>query len=124
MKIANDGIVYGPVWLSKGERFRPTGAYIYLELRYKELNVELKKYKKDYKELMIIIQTRQKRRMIEIGDDEQGTSTDETDKDEDDKVIDLSFIQDKSLLSMRKKEMKELQKVNKKKLIENFIFGF
>jgi hypothetical protein len=114
MKIANDGIVYGPVWLSKGERFRPTGAYIYLELRYKELNVQLKKCKQDYKELMIIIKTRQKRRMIEIGgDDEQGTSTDETDKDEDDKVINLSFIQDKSLLSLRKKEMKELQKVKK-----------
>jgi hypothetical protein len=52
--------------------------------------------------------------VLEIGCyDEQGTSTDETDKDEDDKVINLSFIQDKSLLSLRKKEMKELQKVKK-----------
>ena len=62
MKTADDGLVYGPIWLSKGERFRPTGAYVYLELRYKELQIQLKKLKKQHKELMIVSKKRQQKK--------------------------------------------------------------
>lgn len=113
MKIANDGEVYGPVWLSKGERFRPTGAYAYLYSRYEEIEIQLKKLRKDYKEIMIILNEKHKKKSGT--DDEQGTSDEEVAK-----------IQDKSLLSMSKKEIKDSQKVNKKiisiKFKTNFFF--
>jgi hypothetical protein len=123
MKTANDEIIYGPVWLSKGERFRPTGAYIYLESRYKELQSKLKKLKKLKKEIKvsIIIKNRKKKPMIEndnnneTGDDGQISSTEGTDKDEEDKVIKSSSIENKSFLSMGTKEIEELQKVIRKK---------
>ena len=127
MKTADDGLVYGPIWLSKGERFRPTGAYVYLELRYKELQLQLKKLKKQHKELMIVIKKRQQKKMHEIdhnetGDDDgQDSSAENTDKEED-KVIDTSLIQDKSLLSMRNKEIKELKKVKQFEKIFLFIY--
>jgi len=116
MQTVNDGIIYGPIWLSKGEKFRPTGAYIFLETRYKECQVQLKILKKEYREILIVIKKRKRRTMIgndnnETGDDGQITSTEGTDK-EDEKVIDTSLIQNKSLLSMKKKELKELKEVN------------
>src|SRR5690349_18499502 len=112
METANDGILFGPIWVSKGERFRPTGAYIFLESRYKEFQIQLKKLKKEHKQLMIIINEKRKKKSMnknETDDDEQDSSTEETDKEEI-----RSSIQDKSLLSMTMKEMKELQQVNKK----------
>jgi tRNA(Ser,Leu) C12 N-acetylase TAN1 len=122
MRIANDGVVFGPIWLSKGERFRPTGAYSFLQSRYEEFQLQLKKIKKQYKEIIIIIKKRKRRTMIENDnnnnnetvDDGHDLSNEETDKEENDKVIDISLIQDKSLLSMTKKEIEELQKVKKK----------
>jgi hypothetical protein len=114
MKTADDGIVYGPIWLSKGERFRPTGAYVYLELRYKELQVQLRKLKIQYREITIVIKKQQQRRMKgndnnETGDDGHASSSENTDRE--DKIIDTSSIEDKSLLSMSIKEIKEYKKV-------------
>lgn len=106
MKIANEGEVFGPIWLSKGERFRPTGAYVYLDSRYKELHIQLKKIKKEYKQLIIIINEKRKKKSG-TDNDKQGSSTEGTDKED----ITL-YIQDKSLLSMTLKEIKELQKVS------------
>ena len=115
METANGGVVYGPVWLSKGERFRPTGAYIFLETRTKELQLQLKSLKDKHKELMIVIKNRERRMQNRMdsndtGDDRQGSSTENTDKDEE-KVSDFSKVEDKSLLSMSKKERKELKQV-------------
>jgi hypothetical protein len=121
MKTANDGVVWGPIWLSKGERFRPTGAYIFLESRYKELQLQLKKLKKEYKQLMIIIIEKRKKKTVNYNESDddggQNSSTEGTDKEEEDKINEISLIQDKSLLSMTKKEMRELKKVKK-----NFIY--
>ena len=118
MPTANDGLVYGPIWLSKGEKFRPTGAYIFLEARYKECQLQLKILRKEHKEIMTVIKKRKRRTMIgndnnETGDDGQITSTEGTDK-EDEKAYDTSSIQNKSLLSMTKKELKELKEVKAK----------
>ena len=115
LQAANDEVIVGPVWLSKGERFRPTGAYIYLELRCKELYLQLKKLKIHYKETMIAIKAREKRTMNEYDsnettDDAQIPSTESTDKEER-KILDTSSIQDKSLLSMSAKELKETKQV-------------
>jgi hypothetical protein len=116
MKAANDWIIYGPVWLSKGERFRPTGAYIFLESRYKEFQIQLKKLRKEHRELMIIIIEKRKKKPMnnnetdDDDDDEHISSAEGTDKEEE-KPNDISSIQDKSLLSMTKKEIKEKKKV-------------
>ena len=50
----------------------------------------------------------------ETGDDGQVSSAENTDKEED-KFIDTSLIQDKSLLSMTNKEIKQLKKVKQLK---------
>ena len=115
MKTAYNGIVYGPVWLSKGERFRPTGAYVFLEERCKELRLQLRKLRKQYRELTIIIKEKNKKKPANADetDDDVGaylSSTEGTDNEEE-KTKTISSIQDKSLLSMTKKEMKELKKV-------------
>lgn len=116
MKTANDGVVWGPIWLSKGERFRPTGAYIFLESRYKELQLQLKKLKKEYKQLMIIMNKKPKKKTVNYNESDddggQNSSTEGTDKEED-KINEKLLSQDKSLLSMTKKEMSELEKVKK-----------
>ena len=124
MKTANDGITYGPVWLSKGERFRPTGAYIFLESRYKEFQVQLRKLRKEHRQLMIIINERRKKKAMhhhetDEDEDEHFSSTEETDEEEKHKVNDTSAIQDKSLLSMNKKEMKEMKKVKREEILRN-----
>jgi hypothetical protein len=124
MKTVNDGIIYGPVWLSKGERFRPTGAYIFLECRYKEFQSQLKKLRKEHRELTIIINEKPKRKPMnnnemddeEEEEDEHLSSTEGTDK-EDEKMHDRLLIQDKSLLSMTKKEIKEMKKVNRNRIL-------
>ena len=122
MKSADDGIVYGPVWISKGERFRPTGAYIFLECRYKEFHFQLKKLRKEHRQLLTIINEKRKKKPMNYNEtdedeDEHLSSTEGTDKEEE-KANDTSTIQDKSLLSMTKKELKEMKKV---KLNENFL---
>ena len=116
MKTANNGVVYGPVWISKGERFRPTGAYIFLELRQKELQHQLKNLKIQYKQILIIIKEKQQKKSTNVeetdGDDrEMFSSNEETDNEEEKNKV-ISAIQDKGLLSMTRKELKELKKVN------------
>jgi hypothetical protein len=124
MKAVNDVIIYGPVWLSKGERFRPTGAYIFLECRYKEFQSELKKLRKKHRELTKIMNEKPKRKPMnnnemddeEEEEDEHLSSTEGTDK-EGEKMNDISLKQDKSLLSMKKKEMEEMKKVNRNRIL-------
>ncbi|CAF0809708.1 unnamed protein product [Rotaria sordida] len=122
IKTVHDECVFGPIWISKGERFRPTGAYSYLELRYKEFQLQYKKLKNHYKEIMIVIKTRKKRMMNEndnneISDDEQISSTEGTDKEQN-KNNDKSSIKDKSLLSMTNKELKESKQTLEDKIKE------
>ena len=115
MKTANNGIVYGPVWISKGERFRPTGAYVFLELRQKELQLQLKKLKIQYKEITIILKDKQQKKSTNVdetdGDDGEMFSSNEGTDNEEEKGKTSSAIQDKGLLSMTRKELKELKKV-------------
>lgn len=116
MKTANNGIVSGPVWISKGERFRPTGAYVFLELRLKELQHQLKKLKSQHKEIMMIIKEKQQKKSTNVdetdGDDGEMFSSNEGTDNEEGKSKTTSAIQDKSLLSMSRKELKEFKKVN------------
>jgi len=120
MSTADDGLVYGPVWMSKGERFRPTGAYAYLELRLKELQQQLKNLKKDHRELTITLKDKSKKKTAntsETDDDDdvvhQLSSSETADKDE------ISKVKDKSLLSMTKKELQAMETVR-----ENDFFLF
>ncbi|CAF0848442.1 unnamed protein product [Rotaria sp. Silwood1] len=122
IKTVHDDNVYGPLWISKGERFRPTGAYTYLELRYTEFQLQYKKLKKHYKEIRIVIKTHKQRRMIEDDDnetsgDEQISSTEGTDREQN-KTNDKSSIKDKSLLSMTIKELKEAKQTLENKIKE------
>ncbi|CAF3985284.1 unnamed protein product [Adineta steineri] len=119
MQTANGEIIYGPVWLSKGEKYRPTGAYIFLETRYKECQTHLKILQKEYNEVMIVIKKRKRQTMIDHEtDDDAHVSTNEGTDKEDDKVIDVSTIQNKGLLSMKKKELKEARKTLEIKIQE------
>ncbi|CAF2617983.1 unnamed protein product [Rotaria sp. Silwood2] len=122
IKTVHDENVIGPIWISKGERFRPTGAYIYLELRYKEFQLQYKNVKKHYRDIMIVIKTRKQRTMKEndkneTSEDEQLSSTEGTDKEQN-KTNDKSSIKDKSLLSMSNKELKEAKQALEDKLKE------
>ncbi|CAF3012149.1 unnamed protein product [Rotaria sp. Silwood2] len=122
IKTVHDENVIGPIWISKGERFRPTGAYIYLELRYKEFQLQYKNVKKHYRDIMIVIKTRKQRTMKEndkneTSEDEQFSSTEGTDKEQN-KTNDKSSIKDKSLLSMSNKELKEAKQALEDKLKE------
>ncbi|CAF4223998.1 unnamed protein product, partial [Rotaria magnacalcarata] len=109
----NDDYIYGPVWISKGERFRPTGAYIYLETRYQELNIQYKKIKIQYKEVILVMKEKQKTKhesdhneeTDDDGVDEQISSNEGTDKEKS-KIKDKLSSKDKSLLSMSSKELK------------------
>lgn len=105
MPTAQQSSVTGPLWLSKGERFRPTGAYVFLETRHDEYCASLRKLKKQYNEVKTVIRRRRQRAMIGDEDTEE-SSNKETDDEE--KPVE---IKDKSLLSMTKKELRDLKEV-------------
>ena len=115
MQTVNDGIIYGPVWVSKGEKFRPTGAYVFLESRYKECQSQLKAYRAELREIKTVIKKRQRRTMngneqSDTGDELRVSTTEGTDG-EDEKNNEKTAVKNKSLLSMTKKELKELKEV-------------
>ncbi|CAF1169688.1 unnamed protein product [Adineta ricciae] len=120
MQTVNDGIIYGPVWVSKGEKFRPTGAYVFLESRYKECQSQLKIYRAEYREIKTVIKKRQRRTMngneqSDTGDELRVSTTEGTDG-EDEKDNHKTAVKNKSLLSMTKKELKELKEASEAKI--------
>ena len=120
MKAANNAVIYGPVWISKGERFRPTGAYAFLELRLKELQSQLKRLKAQQREIMIIIKEKQQKKATNVdetdGDDGDFTTSNEGTDNEEEKNKTNSTIQDKGLLSMARKELREFKKVRQNQI--------
>jgi hypothetical protein len=99
------GLTIGPLWFSKGERFRPTGAYVFLQARYDEYRLLLKKIKNEHEDIMRVM--RKRKQKTRIYEDDRLESTDEdTNNDE----INLE-IQDKGLLSLTDKQIKRLKEV-------------
>lgn len=120
METVNNEYVCGPIWLSKGERFRPTGAYIYLELRYQELVIQHKKTKKHLKEINLVIKEKEREKQKgksdsenNDGTDEEQNSSNEDTNNEKSKIKDKLSGKDKTILSMTIKELKEFRKVRK-----------
>lgn len=120
MKVANYTVISGPVWISKGERFRPTGAYTFLELRLKELQSQLKKLKGQQREIMIVIKEKQQKKSNNVdetdGDDGEFTTSNEGTDNEEEKNKTISTVQDKGLLSMTRKELRESKKVRQNEI--------
>lgn len=106
MPTAHQGLITGPLWISKGERFRPTGAYVFLQTRYEEFRVLLKKEKQEHREILAVIRRRKRQKMIGI---EHESSNNDTTDDDDAQVE----IRNKGLLSMGRQEMKQLKEVKK-----------
>jgi hypothetical protein len=100
--------MYGPIWLSKGERFRPSGAYEFLKKRYREYVIHLKKVRQEFREVIFIIRSRKK-----PGDSDavgRDSSMERTDDDEP-KIKETSSIKKKSLLSLNTHEITEHREV-------------
>ena len=76
MQTTKFGQVVGPIWLSKGERFRPTGAYEYLQIRHNEFRTSLKECKEEYKKVLNDIE-KQQDSLRNANDDEMNTASEE-----------------------------------------------
>ena len=119
MATAQHGLITRPLWLSKGERFRPTGAYVFLQIRHEEFRLSLKKLKEEQREILAVIRKRKRQSMV--GNGGEHTSSDgDTDDDEEIKVE----IRNKALLSMTRQEMKQLKEVGKDHAIDPRLISF
>ena len=103
------GDILGPLWITKGERFRPSGSYLFLDARYKEFRAQRKLFEAELREILYAIQKRQKRTMN--GSDAE-SSPERTDND-DGKSKENAPIRNKQLLSMSMKELKTLKEVQR-----------
>ena len=104
MSSVHHGDILGPLWITKGERFRPSGAYLFLETRYKEFRAQLKVFKAELREISRALRKRQKRTMNDSGTgatvaDDTESSPERTDND-DVKFKESSPIRNKKLLSL------------------------
>ena len=109
MQSANTGLIYGPIWLSKGERFRPSGAYAFLAMRYREYQILLKKKRAVFREVMFVIRSRKK--PGESGALERDSSLERTEDDEP-KIRETASIKNKNLLSLNTREIDEYRAVH------------
>lgn len=109
MQSANTGLFYGPIWLSKGERFRPSGAYAFLVKRYKEYQILLKKQRAEFREVVFVIRSRQK--PGDSGALERDSSLERTEDDEP-KIKETASIKNKDLLSLNTREINEYREVH------------
>lgn len=109
MQSANTGLFYGPIWLSKGERFRPSGAYAFLAKRYKEYQILLKKQRVEFREVVFVIRSRQK--PGDSGALERDSSLERTEDDEP-KIKETASIKNKDLLSLNTREINEYREVH------------
>ncbi|CAF1619115.1 unnamed protein product, partial [Didymodactylos carnosus] len=56
------GLLIGPIWISKGERFRPTGAYTFLQIHLRETKEKLKETKLEQKRVRIFSNSKKRKK--------------------------------------------------------------
>ena len=116
MQSAVTGLIYGPLWLSKGERFRPSGSYAFLKSRYNEYLIKLKKRRQEYREVVFVIRTLHKNK--ESSARQRDSSLEKTDDDEP-KIRETSSIKNKKIMSLNTREITEYRAVNESVLYAN-----
>jgi hypothetical protein len=102
MKTLKNGTIMGPLWLTRGERFRPVGADIFLKTRQKEYRNHLKSLKKERRAIRLVL--KQEHNYCFSGSDasEDTASSDDADQE----------IIDKRYLSISLKELKVTYQVS------------
>lgn len=107
MQHLTKGIIYGPLWISVGERFRPNGAYAYLQCRYQEYVSHLQKLKKAHSEVLTVMEDKMKKKHKGKRSDE-----DSDDSSNEDSKKKKDGISNKALLSMKRNEIMEHREVS------------
>jgi hypothetical protein len=115
MKTLSTRNIFGPIWLSKSDQY--SGCLQFLRLRCREYEVELRKVRIDYCQVMFIIKHRKlkkhqgKRNGYSDSETKHDQSSDGTDDNLVVRIKNMSQIQDKSFLSMKNKEIYDRKRV-------------
>ena len=99
MQHATEGTIFGPVWLTNGEPFRPVGAFEFLRNRHREFVSYRDERRAIHREVLLIIDERTKRKQRKDERSEDESSDDEL------------KIKNLELHSMNRRELDEYRQV-------------